>query len=391
MSLFIAIIALSFLIFFHELGHFLAARIFGVKVETFSIGFGPKLLSFYHKDIQYCLSAIPLGGYVKMKGEIQSESQGISQQPIMQKSRANDSLQDKHPYQRIIILLAGPFFNFLFAFLLYWLLVFNYGISMPSTKPIVGAVNPNFASYTILEPWDMIVSINGNEIKKFTDISNILNEISHDTMKNNEEIDSTKHHFIQDKTAKLIVLRPIHTQTYNKDSHANMDYTKAIKLELVVPLTFYGEKLVLGIVPLKEFQQISFSHSFYQAYQYTWNGITMIYDGLKKLIVGAIGLDNISSVIGITQISAKAYQTSMSHFIVIIALISINLGILNLLPLPLLDGGQIIFTLYEWIMRRRISHRVATMLTTFGISFIILLMLIGIFNDITRISQNIEY
>ena len=119
MSLFIAIIALSFLIFFHELGHFLAARIFGVKVETFSIGFGPKLLSFYHKDIQYCLSAIPLGGYVKMKGEIQSESQGISQQPIMQKSRANDSLQDKHPYQRIIILLAGPFFNFLFAFLLY--------------------------------------------------------------------------------------------------------------------------------------------------------------------------------------------------------------------------------------------------------------------------------
>lgn len=396
MGIFWAIFALSFLIFFHELGHFLVARFFGVHVETFSIGFGPKLLRFSHKNTEYAISAIPLGGYVKLKGEIKPQDENTILK-IFRKP-CNDSLNSKHPIKRILILFAGPLFNFIVAFLIYLSLFYVYGISTFSTQPIIGEINSKSPALNILMPNDKIVSIEDKPVKEFQDIAKILNSLPNIAITKNamppQDIIPLPYH------ASILVER--NTNTHCKDincshttleshntTHTNdvashaLDSTNLYALN--VPLALYHNKVVLGVLPLQEKQNLSIFQSFQEAYRATKDGIILIYDGLKKLVIGAIGLDNISGVIGITDMSAKAYQTSLVNFLLIVAIISINLGILNLLPLPLLDGGQILFTCYEWIMKKPINQHFANVLVWVGLSFIVGLMLLGIFNDIRRL------
>ncbi|PAF45329.1 RIP metalloprotease RseP [Helicobacter sp. 11S02629-2] len=362
MNLIISIIALGFLIFFHELGHFLVAKIFRVKVEVFSIGFGKKLLAYNYKGTIYAISLIPLGGYVKLKGE-RDEIADEKQKPQSLKSEKqkileyrktkrdffkSDSLDTKHHLARIAILFAGAFFNFLIAFILLLAISFHH-IAKPLDRPEVGKVDPSFPSAKVLMPKDLILKVDGKDISHFQDISTILNS--------NKSL----------RTADLVIKREDRI------------------LNLQVELKEQNSRLLLGVTQAVYYVKPTIKEAFIDAGRLFKTYAYLIVAGLKKMVTNLAGIKEVSGVIGIAELSTKALNQDVLVFINIIALISINLGILNLLPLPMLDGGQIVFNAYEWIFRRSVNALIARVLITLSIVILIALMLIGTLNDITRL------
>ncbi len=350
MGILISILVLSFLIFFHELGHFLAARMFGVTVEVFSIGFGKKLFCKKYKNTNYCLSAIPLGGYVQMKGQDDLDP--------LKRSKDKDSYNAKKPWQRIIILLAGPFANFLLAFILYLAISF---IGVKELAPVIGKITPNSpAAKAHLKPKDKIIQINDIKIKTWRDLS--------EAIKNSKG----KLTFIikRDKEIKTVNITP-----------------KIIKLKNI-----FGEdvkKRAIGIMPSGDLVtlHLNFIETFKYAFNRTLDASYLIVKGLQKLIEGIVPLNQMGGVISIVQVTSKAAEVGIVALFSLTALISVNLGVLNLLPIPALDGGHIIFNLYEMIFKRPPNEEVLYKLTIGGWIALLSLMLFTIYNDIIRIAS----
>ena len=341
-----AVIILSFLIFFHELGHFLMARLVGVKVEVFSIGFGKKLVCKNFKGTNWCISAVPLGGYVQMKGQDDSD-------PTL-KSNDPDSYNVKSPWQKILILLGGPGFNFLLAIIIY------FGVALSGWQklaPVVGKTIPNTPAYKVLKPGDKIIEINGIKIKSWEDIPKIEKKFN---------------------LLNLMVLR----------NGKITDFT--IKPKIVMEKDVFLEKVkrkIIGIVPSGEMIKVSYplSEAIPVACENFKNASTLIVKGIEKLVTGSIGLKTISGPIGIVDVTAKVASYGMQPLLLLMALLSVNLGILNLLPIPALDGGHIMFNLYEAVFKRELNEAVMIKLTIAGWVFLGGLMLVGMYNDITRL------
>jgi len=347
MGIITAILILSFLIFFHELGHFLIARLMGVKVEVFSIGFGKKLLCKKIKDTNWCLSAIPLGGYVQMKGQDDTN-------PNL-KSYDKDSYLSKTPIQRIAILLGGPLFNILLAFLIY-LFVSFYG--WPKLAPEIGTILPNSAATNILKKGDVIVKINNYKVTIWDDIPKIISKTStplHILIKRNNKL-------------KIVTIYPKIMETKNI-------FKEKVKRKLI------------GIAPSGKLITIYYNpiEAFKVAINETIDKSLLIFKSFEKLITGVIGLDNLSGPVTIVKVTSDASHYGLVPLLLLTALISVNLGILNLLPIPALDGGHIMFNLYEAIIKKPINEEIMYKLTLMGWAILGSLMIIGIFNDITRL------
>lgn len=347
MSLLLSLLALSFLIFFHELGHFLVARAFGVKVEVFSIGFGKKLISKTYGDTQYALSLIPLGGYVKMKG--QNDANPLEQ------SEDKDSYNCKAPWQRICILLAGPLFNILLAFFIYSFL--SYG-EKQVLLPVLGEIKADFpASKAGLKSGDTILLINGEKIKTWGEMAEIIANSSSLNLqvKRGEQILSFS-------------LTPKEVEGKNIFKESKKHY-------------------VIGVGAKGEFGNMHFG--VLEALKYgainTYENSKLIFEGIKKLIIGVVPTSEVGGVVSIVQVMHKASQSGWVSFALLVALISINLGVLNLLPIPALDGGHIIFNLYEMIFRRPPTPDVLYYLTITGWVVLLGLMVLGLYNDLHRI------
>ena len=349
MGTFISLLIFSFLIFFHELGHFLAARFFGVHVEVFSIGFGKRILTKKIGNTEWSLSAIPLGGYVRMKGQDDSDP--------TKKSYDEDSYNSKTPIQRIIISLAGPFANFILAFLLYLMVAF-IGIQTPLAN-VGEVIKDSPAQLAGIKKGDTIVNIDGNPIKYWKDISR-------NTAPNHNE-------------HKITILR----------DGKYIDLT--ITPKLIETKDRFGEskkRYLLGIKPnLKAYTTISYpiDKSISFAYTQTINASLYIVESIKKLISGAIPMENLGGVVGIVDTTSKVSHIGLVALLMFSALISVNLGVINLLPIPALDGGHIMFQLYELIARKPASDSVMIKLTLFGWALLLSLMLLGLYNDINRL------
>ncbi len=349
MGTLISLLVFSFLIFFHELGHFLAARFFGVHVEVFSIGFGKRIVTKKIGNTEWSLSAIPLGGYVRMKGQDDSDPS--------KKSYDEDSYNSKTPIARIIISLAGPFANFLLAFLLYLMVAF-IGIQTPLAN--VGEVmKESPAQLAGLKRGDTIVNIDGNPIKYWQDIGKYtaLNHNEHQItiLRDGKYIDLS------------ITPKPIET----KDRFGELK-----------------KRYLLGISPNpKAYTTISYplDKSISFAYNQTANASLYIVESLKRLISGLIPMENLGGVIGIVDTTSKVSNIGFVALLMFAALISVNLGVINLLPIPALDGGHVMFHLYELIARRPASDSVMIKLTLFGWAILLSLMLLGFYNDINRL------
>jgi len=345
------LLVLSFLVFFHELGHFLAARYFGVKVHVFSIGFGKQLFAKEWKGTVWQFSLIPLGGYVKMKGQDDSKPSLIED--------GDDSYNTKSPWKRIVILFAGPFANFILAAILFFAIAL---IGATSWAPQIGTVvkdSPAFKAGIIKN--DEIIRINNTEIKVWDDIGKIIVDTKGPLK------------FYLQRDGKLIAktISPLVSDSQNM-------FKEKIK------------KRMIGISPSGKIVelQLSFSESLTYAYEKTIFASTMIFQGVQKLIQGVIPSSEVGGVISIGKVISDASQSSIIALLSITALISVNLGVLNLLPIPALDGGHIMFNIYEMLTRRKPSDRVFMFLTIMGWVMLGSLMLLGIYNDITRLFIN---
>ena len=349
MGTFIALLVFSFLIFFHELGHFLAARFFGVHVEVFSIGFGKRILSKKFGATEWSFSVIPLGGYIRMKGQDDADPS--------KKSYDEDAYNSKTPFQRIVISLAGPLANFLLAFLLY-LSVATIGLPTPLAN-IGKLIQDSPAVKAGLQLEDSIVNIDGNPIKYWSEIGKNIqqNSQSHQItiLRGNEYIDLTI-------TPKIL-------ETKNVFGESEKRYLLGIS----------PNPNAMGNISYGANEGITF------AYEQTKQASLYIVTSLKKLLLGLIPMENLGGVVGIVDSTSKVSQMGLVAVLMFAALISVNLGVVNLLPIPALDGGHIMFHLYELITKKPANEQIMFKLTILGWGVLLGLMLLGLYNDINRL------
>jgi len=342
----VSLLVISALIFFHELGHYLAARSVGVYVEVFSIGFGKKLFSFHKFNTQWSISAIPLGGYVKMKGQDDSDP--------TKKSYDQDSYNTKTPLQKIFILLAGPFANFVLAFVLYFIIGLG-GVNVLS--PVIGTVVKDSPAYIAgLEQNDTIVSINDKSISSWKEMAKSIKESKGDI----------KVGIKRANTLKYKILTPKLSQTTNM-------FNEKVQRKMI------GISSAGVTHPLAKSQTLSY------AFDQTIFASTMIFTGLEKLLVGDVPAKELGGVISIVKLTSDATDAGWISVLFFSALISVNLGVLNLLPIPALDGGHIMFNLYEFIFRREVNENIMMKLTMLGWFILFSLMALGLYNDINRL------
>lgn len=349
MGIFTALLVLSFLIFFHELGHFTVARFFGVQVDVFSIGFGKRLFTKKIGKTEWSISMIPLGGYVKMKGQDDSDPNFVSYD--------EDSYNVKKPWQRILILLAGPFANFLLAFLLYLSISF---IGVPKLLAVVGDVNSTQPAYKAgVQVGDRILQINDKKILYWEEIGESIQKSS----------------------------IPIHLRVLRDREYIDLSITP--KLQTVTDrFNESVERKIIGISPdinSTVTQTYGLDGGLEYAYTQTKEASMLIIKGLKNLISGLVPMEQLGGVVSIVDVTAKASAFGITALLFFMALISVNLGILNLLPIPALDGGHIVFNLYEMFTGRKPNEEIMYKLTIMGWVILFAVMLLGLYNDINRI------
>ena len=348
MGILIAILVLSVLIFFHELGHFTAARYFGVQVNVFSIGFGKKIYSKMIGKTEWSISAIPLGGYIQMKGQDDTDP--------TKKSFDEDSYNAKKPWQRIVILLAGPFANFLLAFILYFAIA---NIGVPKLLPFVGVVGTDTPAMSAgFLKGDELLQINGQNIVYWENIGENIEKATNGIT------------IIVDRNKTLVTLQ--------------------LTPKIIEDKNIFGEKItrrIIGISPLGTQTTVYFGlfDGLVYAWEETKKASFLIVQSVQKLITGAVSADKLGGVITIVDVTAKASSAGLLALFFFTALISVNLGVLNLLPIPALDGGHIMFNLYEMITGKTANEQIMMYITIVGWILLISLMMLGLYNDINRL------
>lgn len=350
MSWLVALLVLSALIFFHELGHYTAARLLGVYVEVFSIGFGKKLASFRWLNTQWQISAIPLGGYVKMKGQEDLDPTALSSD--------KDSYNSKKPWQRIIILVSGPLANFVLA----WFLFYAIALGGPQAlSPVIGNVLHESPAHAAgLQKGDTVLSINGESISEWNNLSDAVKA----------SVGLLTFRVERTNSVHIFIVNPRITETQN------------IFKETV-------QQRMIGIAPagITHTLQLTPISALSYATEETYTSSLLIFQSVQKLLTGIVPAKEVGGVVSITKITADAAEYGWMSLFFFSALISVNLGVLNLLPIPALDGGHIMFNLYEMIRRKAPSEAVITQLTIGGWIFLLGLMSLGLYNDITRLMQ----
>ncbi|GHS26884.1 putative zinc metalloprotease [Helicobacter pylori] len=350
MMFIVAVLMLAFLIFVHELGHFTIARICGVKVEVFSIGFGKKLCFFKLFGTQFALSLIPLGGYVKLKGMDKEENE------TNETDQADDSYAQKSPFQKLWILFGGAFFNFLFAILVYFFLALG---GEKVLLPVIGDLEKNALEAGLLKG-DKILSINHKKIASFREIRSVVARARGELV-----LEIERNHQILEKrlTPKIVAVI--------SDSN---DPNEIIKYK------------VIGIKPDMQKTGV-ISYSLFQAFEKALNrfkeGVVLIVDSLRRLITGSASVKELSGVVGI--VGALSHASSLSMLLLFGAFLSINLGILNLLPIPALDGAQMLGVVFKNIFKITLPAFMQNALWLAGVGFLVFIMFLGLFNDITRL------
>ncbi len=353
-TLFSFIVVLGILIFVHELGHFLFAKLFKVRVLKFSLGFGPKLIGRTMGETEYVISAFPLGGYVKMFGENPDEQEGAA-------SDKEASFAHKSVWQRFLIILAGPLFNLLFSVLLFFLVFFFMGLpdSLDTTR--VGQVTPDSpAAAAGVQVDDTILSINGQPTVEWLDVLNTVKD------SNGKELTLLVRRG-GDEVSLLVT--PV------------VDTVKNIFGEEV------EERYLIGIVKAEElfYTPTGLTGAFLAACSQTWMYISLTVLGFIKLAQQVVPMKELGGPILIAQIAGKQMQAGWINLVFFMGLLSVNLGILNLLPIPVLDGGHLMFLSIEAIRRKPMTEKVQIVAQQIGIAFLGTLMIFVFYNDIARI------
>jgi regulator of sigma E protease len=347
-TILVFILILSLLIIVHEFGHFIAARCAGVRVEEFSLGFGPQLFAKKIHDTKYSLSLVPLGGYVKMAGDSLGECKGGS-----------DEYFSKSPGKRFQIIFCGPLLNYILGFLFFWLILF---VGYPTLTTKVGGLIDGYGAQAAgIKIADKIIAINGQEVNSWEDLQNQIQQ-----NKNNDSI-------------KLSLIR----------NDKRMEFNVGIKSKVLDDQL--GEKKILGIIGITPFDEVveirhGLIESAYLGLKKTLDLTLMTYKGIWRLASGKMSMrDSMTGPLGIFFITSKAAQLGIIAVMHLIAVLSVSLAVFNLLPLPILDGGHIFLLGLEKLRKKTLSIKVEQVVNNIGVSLMITLALFVTYNDILRL------
>jgi len=345
-------VALGALVFVHELGHFFVAKQLGVRVLRFSIGFGPVLWAWRRGETEYALSAMPLGGYVKMLGE------DDDREAITEPERA---FSTQSPGRRAAIVFAGPAMNFVFAFLVYALLFAVVGAEMPSNLPRVGGVAPGSpAEAAGLRANDDIVAVDGHPIATWDDLSQ-----------------SVLHS--DGKPLNLTVARD------------GARFPLVVKPELRDNRSLFGEQLGrvyrIGIEASHDWKPVNPARAVILAGEQTWTASAVVVQGLALMMTGRVPLRELGGPIAIARAAGQQARAGLRYFLSMLAFLSVNLGVLNLLPIPALDGGHLALGAVEAALRRPLRPRHRELAQQVGLLLLLTLMVFVFYNDIHRLVQ----
>ncbi len=344
------LIVISVIVLIHEFGHFIVAKKMGVKVEKFSLGFGPKVFGKKIGETEYVVSVLPLGGYVKLLGEDPSE-----ELPEEDKKRSYSNLP---PYKKFLIIFFGPFFNFILAAVIFTI-IFMAG--RPVLKPVVGGVmNGMPAVKAGLKKGDIITDVNGIKVNSWAALSEYIEKFGKNT----------------------ITLGVKENKIYKK---------VALKPQLSTGLNIYQQKIkryIIGITPSNKdvfYKYAGLLNSFYSAIKEIWFVIYITVVSLFYLIAGKLPASDLGGPIMIAQLSGRAASLGVSGFFYFIAFISVNIGLVNLFPIPALDGGHLLFSVIEMIKRGPLSIKFQETAAKVGFALLIMLLLFVSYNDIMRV------
>lgn len=353
-SIVAAIVVLGFLILFHEMGHFLVAKRVGVGVLKFSIGFGPKLIGRQYGSTEYVISAIPLGGFVKMVGEDPEEEISEADKPY--------SFTHKPLWQRTAIVLAGPVANLLLAFLAFTLVFILYGAQVPGDAALVGGLIDGMpAKEAGLQEGDKIVAIDGQPIETWDQLA--------------ERISGSG-----GKSLNFTIER--------KGERLEVALTPQSKDDTNIFGEVQGKTFRIGIERGFITEEVSAIEAVGMGASQTYWWMKTLVLSVWKLIRGSIPADQIGGPILIVQAAGEQAQKGLEDLLHFMAMISVNLAILNLLPIPILDGGHLFFFLIEGVLRRPLALRHREIAQQVGLVVLIGLMAFALYNDIARNVQD---
>jgi regulator of sigma E protease len=344
------LIVISIIVLIHEFGHFIVAKKLGVKVEKFSLGFGPKVFGKQIGETEYVISALPLGGYVKLLGEDPSEDL-----PPEDQKRSYSNLP---PYKKFLIIFFGPFFNFVLAAAIFTVIFMG---GRPVLKPVIGGVMKGMPAVKAgLKKGDIVTSINGIKINSWAGLSKYIEKFGKDTITLGIK---------ENNIYKKVVLKP----------------------ELTSGLNIYRQKIkryIIGITPSNKavfYKRTGLLNSFYSAVKEIWFVIYITVVSLFYLIAGKLPASDLGGPIMIAQLSGRAASLGVSGFFYFIAFISVNIGLVNLFPIPALDGGHLLFSLIEMVKRGPLSVKFQETAAKVGFALLIMLLLFVSYNDIIRV------
>ncbi|SUP41172.1 RIP metalloprotease RseP [Veillonella criceti] len=332
------IFVFGIIVFIHEFGHFITAKASGMRVDEFAIGFGPALVKIQKGETLYSIRAIPLGGYNKIAGMDPEE-------PLDDRSFLN-----KPVWKRFIVISAGAIFNFLLAIVIFFIVYASYGVQTPSKEPVVGNMMSNSpAAMAHMQVNDRIMSINGKPVTEWLDISKQLQG-----------------------TANTVV--PI---VISRDGQQQ-------ELSVIPTQTGNEGRAVIGINPVSIVQEYSISESAIRAVQTTGVVLVSMVDGLWSMITGTTSAE-LAGPIGVAQMAGQMAENGFMYLLQFTALLSLNLGVINLLPIPALDGGHLIVLLIEGITRRRLPVKALQYIQMTGVIILLLLFVYATTHDISRL------
>ncbi len=339
----VALLLFALIITVHEFGHFIFAKLFKVKVNEFSIGFGPKIFSKKKGETLYSVRAIPAGGFCAMEGEDEDSSE-------------DGAFCNKKVWKRIIIVVAGAAFNILLGFILVATLL---GIKGQYGTPVIHSFRENAVSNKDggLMVGDKIIEVDGRNVYCYDDVIYFVTN-SEDTT-----LDMTVIRNNQEVTLKNVSFE---SEIYEGQSFVNLDMIfKGEKCSIKKPFSFLKEAVL---------ETVSMGR--------------LVWMTLGDMITGRYGINDIMGPVGTVGAVSDAVSTSMKSLLFMLALISVNLGIINLLPIPALDGGKVVLLAYEGVTRKKVSAKVESAVTIIGLSLLLLLMLVITGNDILRWFRN---
>lgn len=357
------LILLGILVFVHEFGHFIVARLAGVQVSAFSIGFGKELWGRVDKKgTRWKISAIPLGGYCQFLGDADASSSTVDEQAsILPEEEKKKAFPYQSPFKKLAIVLAGPGFNYLFAILIYTGLFATFGTF--TFPPLVGeAVPEGAAAQAGIMKGDRILTINGHEINDFSEIS---------------------------REVAMAADRQVDIDVRRGDEVLNFKFPLTeITMEQSNGTTVKQYMLGIKSVTTIEsgYERVSLPKAFVLAAEETWDVTVTTLRGVGQMLTGKRGGEDIGGVIRIAEMTGDISKSqSWLDFIVFMALLSINLGLINLFPIPVLDGGSVVIYLLEIISGQEMNERAKEYLFRFGLSLLVALMLFATWNDVVHL------